>query len=212
MAYTLGQLVSDVQNKLDDTSFSTTLIKQFINDTQREVALKYNFPFLEASYTGSLTIDQYIYDLPTGVDTIEGLRITAPTGSEADITDFYLPFRDFDKKFPDPAEDNSGTPKYWTIRDQNYYLYPKPDKAYTLDIRYQKIVDTLSSDSDVPEIPERYQEILVLGALARAHKFNDEYDLADYEDRKMEELLNELSQRSNKRQTGKPSRMKSAWG
>lgn len=212
MAYTLGQLVADVQSKLDDTSFDSTLIKQFINDAQREVAIKYNFPFFEASYSGSLVIDTYIYLIPSGIDTIEGMRITDPSGDEVDITRNYLDFRTFDQRFPDPSENESGVPRYWTVRDGNYYLFPKPDKTYTFDIRYQKIPTTLSADADVPEVPERFQEILVLGALSRAHKFNDEYDLADFEDRKMEELLFEASQRSSKRQTGTPSKMKSAWG
>lgn len=204
MAYNLGQLVTDVRNKLDDSNFSSTLIKEFINDAQRYVVNKHNWRFMEGTYTAGLTIDQFSYDLPSDVGEVEGMRITDPSGDEADITDRFLTWKEYDKKFPDPAEDDSSKPYFWTIRENNFLLYPKPDTTYTLDIRYQKIPTALSGDSDVPEVPERYKELLVLGALIRAHKFNDNYDLAQVEQASLDELLLDAVANTYTRQSGRP--------
>jgi hypothetical protein len=189
MAYTLSQLVTDVRGKLDDTNFSSTLIKDFINDTQRYIVNKHHFKFMEDTYTQVLTIDDYEYALGADVEVIESLRITSPSGKEVDITDGYLTYIEFDQKHPLPSEDDSNTPDSWTIREDQLFLYPKPDAAYTLTIRYQKKPTTLSSDSDVPEVPERFKELLVLGALVRAHKYNDNYDIAQAEQATLDELL-----------------------
>lgn len=207
MSYTLGQLVTDVRNKLDDTSFSSTLIKEFINDAQRYVVNKHRFKFMEGSYTQVTTIDDFDYDLQSDVDTIESIRITAPSGEERDITSGWVTYQEYDALYPDPTEVSSGTPYRWTVRNDDLLLFPKPDAAYTLTIRYQKTPTALSADGDIPDIPERYKELLVLGALIRAHKFNDNYDLAQVEQAALDELLLDTVARTYTRQTGRPVQM-----
>ncbi len=208
MAYTLGQLVTDVRNKLDDSNFDSTLIKEFVNDAQRYIVNKHYFKFMEGTYSAPLTIDTFSYDLPSDVETVETFRFTDPDGQEHDLTDHYLTFIEFDNLFPDPAGDDNGVPRHWTIREGNFLVYPKPDQAFTLNIRYKKIPTALSGDSDVPQIPERYKEMLVLGALVRAHKFNDNYDLAQVEQNALDELLLDAVAKTYTRQTGRPAVMR----
>lgn len=207
MAYTLGQLVTDVRNKLDDSSFDSTLIKEFINDTQRYIVNKHYFKFMEGTYSSTLTIDSHSYDLPEAIGTVEGFRITNPDGDETDLTGNFMTFQEFDHRYPDPAREDNGKPWRWTIREDNFLVFPKPDKAYTLDIRYIKDPTTLSDDSDVPDIPERFKELLVLGALSRAHKFNDNYDLAQVEQAALDEQLLDVVAKTYTRQT-RPLRMR----
>lgn len=208
MAYTLGQLVTDVRNKLDDSNFDATLIKEFINDAQRYLVNKHRFKFMEGTYSGDLTIDQFSYDLPSGVAEVETFRITDPANEEIDITGNYLNYKEFDSQFPDVLADDNGEPHWWTIREGNFLVYPKPDQAYTIDIRYQKDPTALSADADVPDVPERYKELLVLGALVRAHKFNDNYDLAQAEQVMLEEQILDVVARTYTRQTGRPHIMR----
>ena len=58
MAYTTGALVTQIQNKLDDTSFSTSILKQFLNDTQREIFNMRMSKFVEATQDFSTVISQ----------------------------------------------------------------------------------------------------------------------------------------------------------
>lgn len=189
MAYNLGQLVTDVRNKLDDTSFDSTLLKEFINDAQRYLTNKHQWRFMEGNYQQVTVADDFDYTLNADVETVETLRYTAPDNEEKDLTGDYIEPSEFDYKYPDPAADNSGKPHTWTIKEGELLLYPKPDAVYTLDIRYQKLPTELSADIDVPDVPERFKELLVLGALVRAHKFNDDYDLAQEEQSYMDEQV-----------------------
>ena len=45
-------------------------------------------------------------------------------------------------------------------------------------MNYVKRPETLENGLDVPEFPEEFQEILVLGAAAKAHQKKDRYDFA----------------------------------
>jgi len=208
MAYQLSQLVTDVRNKLDDSSFSSTLITAFLNDSQRYIVNKYHFKFMEGKHDQTLTIDDNEYDLQSDVEVVETLRITAPSGEEVDLTGNYMTYIEFDNKYPDPQEQESGKPHSWTIRNDDLILFPKPDAAYVLTLRYQKKPTTLSADADVPNIPERHQELLVLGALARCHKFNDNYDLAAFEEAELEKQLTDTVAKTYLRQGGRPRVMR----
>lgn len=208
MTYNVGQIVTDVRNKLDDSNFSATLIKEYLNDAQREMVNRHKFKFMEATYTASLTTGTYSYSLPTAVDIVEGFRITDPSGNEVDLTNNYLTFEEFDNRFPDPDEQGTAKPHWWTIREDSFLLYPRPDNTYSLDIRYQKQPTALSDDSDVPDVPERYKELLVVGILSRCHKFNDNYDLAQVEEEKFDKLLLDVNAKNYTRQTGRPTIMK----
>lgn len=208
MAYTVTDLTSDVRNRLDDSNFSSTLITQFLNDTQREIFNRHRLDVLEGSYSADLTIDTHVYNLPAAVQTIETFRITDPDGDEKDLTGSYMTIREFDNRFPDPAGDSSGEPYAWTIREDNFYVYPKPDVAYTVDIRYIGKPTELTAGADVPELPERYREALILGVLHRAHKFNDDYDLAQFEQSQFESQLLDINVGLNARQSGKPHVMR----
>lgn len=48
---------------------------------------------------------------------------------------------------------------------QRVRLYPTPTETVTLDVRYLRRVRDLVADSDVPEIPEPYQQYLIHAAL-----------------------------------------------
>lgn len=208
MAYNVSQIKTDIRNKLDNPSFDSTLLIDFINDAQREMVNRHNFKFMEATYTGALTTGEYSFDLPTDVSEVETFRITNPSGEEIDLTKNYITYAEFDNLYPDPAEQDNGKPYRWTIRENNFLIYPAADQAYTLEIRYQKAPTVLSVNADVPDVPERFKELLVTGALARAHKFNDNYDIAQVEEAKFEKLLLDVVAKTYTRQTGRPHIMR----
>jgi len=102
--------------------------------------------------------------LPSDVDRIVDLR-QARTNVKLGAIDV----RTFDKYLPDPTSvadpmyyylaglDTSG---YWQIG-----LYPIPSTTENIQIRYLLIPSDMSGDSDLPNIPEKFHDILVYGAL-----------------------------------------------
>lgn len=62
--------------------------------------------------------------------------------------------------------ERQGKPRIFSI-DQagSLYLSPTPDKVYTIRGPYRKDVQELDEDTDVPEMPSRFHDLIVNGAI-----------------------------------------------
>tara|TARA_R110000824_G_scaffold7795_1_gene35152 strand:+ start:110 stop:1048 length:939 start_codon:yes stop_codon:yes gene_type:complete len=71
--------------------------------------------------------------------------------------------------------DNGGVPRN-IIRtpDNNYLLYPYPDKQYTLTFDYYTFPDDLSAHGDTTSIPERFAPVVIDGATAFVYQYRGE--------------------------------------
>tara|TARA_R110000744_G_scaffold379981_1_gene499361 strand:- start:815 stop:1753 length:939 start_codon:yes stop_codon:yes gene_type:complete len=71
--------------------------------------------------------------------------------------------------------DNGGVPRN-IIRspDNNYILYPYPDKEYTLTFDYFTFPDSLSAHGDTTTIPERFAPVIIDGAAAFVYQYRGE--------------------------------------
>jgi hypothetical protein len=71
--------------------------------------------------------------------------------------------------------DNGGVPKF-IVRtpDNNYLLYPFPDKQYTIGFDYFTLPTDLSATTDAPSLPEQFRTIIVEGAMYTAYMFRGE--------------------------------------
>ena len=71
--------------------------------------------------------------------------------------------------------DNGGIPRN-IIRtpDNNYLLYPFPDKEYTLTFDYYTFPDDLSAHGDITTIPDRFAPVVVDGASAFVYQYRGE--------------------------------------
>jgi hypothetical protein len=212
LAYTLSDLVSRVQNRIKDTGFSSTQIKQFIDETQNDVFNEYRLPFMQA--TQNYTLSAGVADitngsgLPTNFVQAIDLYITS-AGLEA-----VLPFKDIaevDRSYTDPADTTvnpSGIPQFAYKYGENIYVYPAPASDYTVTLRYYKRPTELSADADVPEIPEEFKELLVVGGAYRVFQVKDNYDKAAILENKYMELLQKLAVRYSQTQVGQPTQMR----
>lgn len=203
MAYDLQTIRNRVLvDKLDDTTFSAAIVDNFINDTQRDIFASYELPFMEKTFAGALAPGERIFTFPTDYQIAVGLVITDPTGYERNITNNYMPYREFNQAYPTPGNNSAGAPLNWTLFAGNLYLDKPTDQTYTLQLYYIKTPATLTNDTDVPEVPEVFQEVLVLGAYYRCHEHNEDYDLADNIEQKYNTALATLGVRLANRQTG----------
>tara|TARA_R100001377_G_scaffold49007_1_gene28335 strand:+ start:39 stop:980 length:942 start_codon:yes stop_codon:yes gene_type:complete len=71
--------------------------------------------------------------------------------------------------------DNGGVPRH-IVRtpDNNYILYPFPNKAYTIVFDFFTLPVDLTAVTDVPSLPEQFRTIIVEGAMYTAYMFRGE--------------------------------------
>lgn len=209
MANTRTSVKTEVLNKLDNQDLDATTVNSFINQAHREVLNKHRWPFMEKTFSGTISASTHIHSFPADAQQIITLRITAPDSDAIDLTDRYVDFREFDDRHPDPTQDNEGVPDEWTMSAGNFYLWPIPDQAYTLDTRYIKKPTDLSTDGTELDIPEEFQELVVLGAAARILERDDSPDEAAVLRAQFDMLLQDMLLRFSQRQTGRPMVMRS---
>lgn len=209
MAYTLADLRNRVlDDKLDDTTFDPDIVDRFINDTQNEIFNTYELPFQEKVFAGVLPAGAYIFTFPSDYQQAQSLVITGPTGNVRDLSESYLDFRQFNKAYPTPGFYTAGVPTMWTIYGNKMYMNKPTDQQYNLTMFYLKRPDQLEADGDVPEIPEEFAEVLVLGAYYRVLARNENFDQASFiENGDYTKQVDLMVGRLGKRQSASPTTM-----
>jgi hypothetical protein len=179
LEHTLSGIRNQVlDDKLDDTSFDPAVVDRFINATQRDIFNTYQLPFTEKVFSGALPVGNYIFQMPTDLQSVLSIVITAPDGQQRSINNRFMAYKDFNASYPTPLNNEAGPITAWTLFGGKMYSNTTIDQSYQMDTFYIKKPITLTDDADVPEIPEEFQEVLVLGAYKRVLERNEDYDMA----------------------------------
>lgn len=193
MEYNLAALRKRIAiDRLDDEDFEPDLIDRFINDAQRDIFNKFELPFQEKIFSGQLPVGVNMFQLPSDVASVQSRVVTSPDGSQRTIDNGYMRFKDFNRNFPTPANNQPGPINYWTLYANSMITSCPTDQEYTLDLYYLRKPKTLVEGTDVPEIPEEFAELLIMGALKRIYfREGDEDELtwANAEYTRLETLL-----------------------
>lgn len=195
-------------DKLDDEEFDPNVVDNFINDTQRDIFNQYELSFQEKIFSGTIPAGSTMFKFPTDVAQIQAQVVTGPDGSQTNLKNSYLNFRDFFTMYPTPQGNSVGSIGAWTLYANNMLTSNPTDKEYTMTMFYIKKPQTLVLGSDVPEVPEEFSELLVLGALERVQKRNEDYDLAAQTHAEYERILVQLVTRYGGRKADGPIIMK----
>lgn len=169
-----------IEDKLDDDEFDTGIVDRFINDTQRDIFNNYELSFQEKIFAGVLPATVVMFALPSDLAQLQSAVITNPDANVVDIMSKYTGFRTFNQLYPKPSINEAGDVQAWTLYSGNMLLNRPTDVDYELTMFYTKKPKKLTSDTDVPEIPEEFSELLVLGAYIRCLKRNEDFDMATY--------------------------------
>ena len=212
MAYTLGALVTKVQQRVRDTGYSSTEIKNYINDTQNDIFNEFRLPFMETTQPFTLTTS--VSDITNGDglpdNYVQSLDLLLTTDDKESRL-VYQDIRAIDFNYPD-ADDISayavGVPDTWYNYADTIRVFPVPDDAYTVTLRYYKKPTEITSDDAVPEVPSEFAEILVVGAAYRVLQVKDNYDQAGILQNKYDELLQKLVSKYSYKQVGTVPRMR----
>ncbi len=195
-------------DKLDDEEFDPNIVDRFINDTQRDIFNQYELSFQEKIFAGTLPATSVMFALPSDVVQIQSAVITTPDNQIMDIMSRYADFRTFNKLFPKPAITEAGDVQAWTLYSGNIMLSRPTDIDYELTIFYTKKPTALTLDTHVPEIPEEFGELLVLGAYIRCLERNEDFDLAAYAKVEYNAMLDMLVSKYGFRKANGPIKMK----
>jgi len=196
MAYTLLDIRNRVKDRLDDQDFSNSLLNNFINDEQREILNYYNLPFNRTFALHTINQGDDTITLPADHQTTLGLRITGPQNYDVELTQYFLPYNRFKDYFREQQYRSQNNLRYWTLNNNQEIEFAwQADRTFTLEQDYIKTAAELENDNDVPEIPEEFRELLILGAYIRALEVNDDNDIAQYQYGKKELLIQSLVKR-----------------
>lgn len=160
----LEAIRTEIADRGFDFDDSTTRLDYWINRAYHQFCTREAWPFLETTTTGSspLTITNLRAALSV-VDTTNDAKL-----SPADIRSL---------SDEDPTLDATGYPESWYMDGSALTVYPS-SSSVSLAVRYIKVPEDLSSNSDEPIIPVRFHYALVDGALVYAYRDTDNFEAA----------------------------------
>lgn len=198
MSYTAQDIITQVQNKIGDASFSPSDILQYINDTNRDIHNTYQLRYMQGKqdFTTSTGVD-LLGIVPTDMQMAYNLRRTDKQFA-GKLT--YMTFDAFDEKYPQPTLSQPSVPQIWYDFAQQLYLFPAPSAitnlpGYGIQLRYLKKPTNINAPALVPDVPEEFQEVLKLGALVQAMERRQRFDVSQLYEQKYDAKVLELVQR-----------------
>lgn len=181
MAYTLLDLQTAVQDDLKDTSFSSARITRYLNYGQRVIFNRQFFRFTEKLYTGTISANATsVAQQADHQSTIDGLLYDPNSTARQFVLDetTYMPSREFFTQNPTPDLQEAGSPSWWTEYGTTIYFDRPLDVTYNFRQRYYYWPPDMSSQNDVPTVPEPFRELLEMYADYRSEKYRGNHDIA----------------------------------
>lgn len=166
----------------DPTQFGVSRINQYINDALNIVARRVNWYTDEAAYDFNTVQGTTVYPWPTDFARGRSLR----------DTNRNLEMVQTDLRKIDRSPTSTGSPLYYAIDGPNIHLYPTPDGAYPMELRYWKIPAPLVNDSDVPPLPDTWQRLLWYWANKQCFSAEDDANMSQYWEQQFEKTLAEF--------------------
>lgn len=205
MEYNLAGLRQRVLvDKLDDEEFDPQIVDNFINDTQRDIFNQFELPFQERIFQGAIPVGSTMFQLPSDVAQIQSQTLSGVSR----FANLNMPWREFFMAYPDASNETPAAPSRWTLYAGNVLLNAPTDQEYTMTLFYIRKPKVLAEDGDVPEIPEEFSELLILGAYRRILERNEDFDLAATVNAQYQSILTQLVNRYGFRQSNGPIKMK----
>jgi hypothetical protein len=182
---TLSDIRAAVRERADDPTFDNIKLDRWTNWVLDDIYTRYNFPFMEASTTFNTVDGTQEYALTGIASDIDKIRLLTDTTNDV-VLDYIDPI---ELEQADPANDDESKPYKWTVYNDTLKLWPTPDAAYVIKVTYKKVPAHLTANTESPLIPERYQEIVVLGVFQKVNEWNDDYDYAGVVERQYEQKI-----------------------
>lgn len=202
---TLAELQGIVARIVDDDSYTTPIIKDYLNQSVTDICG--GVPVIWPDRPGDQTMLEPLDSLYTigTVDTTSTYRVALPSDYQREVVfvahedgyelKLYSNFGDFRRSFP--LLDNSGSVIAVAVKDTYLYYQSIPSAAETLTVHYYAAPTAMAADSDEPEgVPERFHKTLIVyDTCLRIFRELYEEDMARhgviqaYQEKRMAELV-----------------------
>lgn len=163
--YTYLQLQEEVLTHQFSPTKYRELVKTWLNQAQRRLVIESEIRTQEESETITTSAALGTYALPANFS-----RTIDLFNSETHELLTKLEVKDYDS-----LPTSSGRPYGYATIGTNILLYPVPDGVYSHTLRFWKLPPDMSADSDTPEIPAQYQELLIAFAMQKAFMREDDF-------------------------------------
>lgn len=167
----LKQLVSFWVDDLNMTYFTPTQLGVFLNNAQREVqklVLGAGQDYYVICAQTPLVVNQRDYVLPENFYKVNRLEVVISGTVPTESTQRLSPIA---PNQLDMVGVQVGTPCAYFFKKNRFTLYPAPDTALTLRMLYSYKVADMVLDTDIPDVPSPYDELVaVLAAMDCLYK------------------------------------------
>jgi len=179
MSITLGEIVTEVTDMFSDDYLTTARVKRQIGLVVRDTEQRTDHQFLHKEATFDTVTNQSDYDMSTAIPSLDGqkiIRIVPPSSTWREVE--YLPYDQFYEAWPKWLGTQYGDPFTWTWEDWQIIRFrPIPNSVMTMTVYYHKTmteIDDTSADSTEIDVPDKYRNVIVEGALWRCARMVDD--------------------------------------
>lgn len=165
-----NELVTDIRNytEVDANVFTNSVINTFITMAENRILRDIDLDVFKKESTGTMTAGNKFLGAPTDILTHRYMILTPANGDQ-----IFLEFRDtsFMKEFwPDGSD--TGTPKYYSVWDQNtFYVAPTPNANFSVELGYIYRPAQLSSTNQNTWVSDNAPEALLYACLIQAYSY-----------------------------------------
>lgn len=152
-----------------------------VNQAQQYIAAQTDFREFFTSATTALAAGTEDLTLPTDFSRLYS-AVALQSGTEGNQTLSPVTPNDFDRL----PTDSTGKPQFYDVVGSTISVYPTPDASYTIQLRYWRVPDTLTNDTDVPEIPAEYHHLLTTYSLVKCFERENDYEAALYHQQRLD--------------------------
>ena len=165
-----NELVTDIRNytEVDANVFTNSVINTFITMAENRILRDIDLDVFKKESTGTMTSGNKFLGAPSDILTHRYMILTPANGDQ-----IFLQFRDtsFMKEFwPDGSD--TGTPKYYSVWDQNtFYVAPTPNANFSVELGYIYRPAQLSSTNQNTWVSDNAPEALLYACLIQAYSY-----------------------------------------
>lgn len=167
------------------------LVDEWANKSYRELLHRYAFREKELVGRLTLTAGRRDYPMPNPHDGLRQIDIVHPT-SEQHTTLLAMSLTDYTNKWNETTSAR-GYPTHYVRENCKYYLWPTPDQAYVITLRYWGILADLSTTNLTIDIPDIWWEPIELGAIKRGFQAHGDYQRASINSKLQAEMLTNMT-------------------
>ena len=191
MAYDFLGLTNEVLARMNEVVLTATNFtaargyqrqcQNAVNDAVNYINQReFGWPFSHSTQTETLVASQTRYTVPTGTQHVdyETFRISKDNTLGVDATTLrVLDYKEYVDKYigQETSSGVGGVPNFvFRTPDNNYGLYPDPDKAFTLKYEFYSRPTALAAATYLPTVPEQFRQVIADGATAYAYQYRGE--------------------------------------